>query len=228
MVSPPPPPPQRGITSTRPASQSDDDLGGRDALVDDVDGLLDLPDALADDDGLGRGDEGARRERRRQEVVVDGLADGVVLERGAEDGVHLDAGRRLGPAALRRRDALVALGRGEHLLQDALGRAADAVERAARRLALERFNKVVLDRGARVVEDLAGAEPLGVREVLGGGRGEDLVAGADEQLDGVAADGGGAAPDDHGLARGRPGRDRGQLELEVGVLEEAAGGGRQG
>jgi len=52
---------------------------------------------------------------------------------------------------------------------------------------------------AAVVEGLAGAEALDVVVVVRGGGGQDVVAGCGGELDGVAADAGGAAPDKHGL-----------------------------
>lgn len=51
-----------------------------------------------------------------------------------------------------------------------------------------------------IVEDLGCAEGFEVGGVLGRGGGQDVVAGGDGELDCVAADAAGAAPDQEGLA----------------------------
>jgi len=80
--------------------------------------------------------------------------------------------------------------------------------------------------GAAVVEGLAGAEALDVVVVVRGGGGQDVVAGCGGELDGVAADAGGAAPDKHGLTS-RLGMTGRQAQAEQVALEQAAGGSGQ-
>jgi hypothetical protein len=66
--------------------------------------------------------------------------------------------------------------------------------------ALECLDQVRYNSPALVVEDLAGTKFPDVVEVLGGGGGDDFVAGSDSELDCVAADACRAAPDEYGLA----------------------------
>lgn len=104
------------------------------------------------------------------------------------------------------------------------GRGGPAVAEGARApLAPEGGDEVLGDGRAGVVEDVGGAEALGQLEVARGCRGDDLVAGGGGELDGVAADGGGGAPDQEGLPV-RAGVVRGPLQVEVVAAEEALDG----
>lgn len=62
-----------------------DDLAGRDTGALDLKGVLDVLEAIADDQRFGGGGEAAFGERGGQEVPVDDVADLVGLQGGAED-----------------------------------------------------------------------------------------------------------------------------------------------
>lgn len=76
----------------------------------------------------------------------------------------------------------------------------DGIECASNCFALERVNQLIDDGLAVIVKDLAGSELLDVVKILGRGSGDDIIAGSDGELNGVAADACGPSPDEQSLA----------------------------
>lgn len=182
---------------------------------------------LARDQGLRRRHKRARVQRLGQKVLVDRLADRVVLDRGPKDGLHRHAVRGIREAAFGRRDELAPAASVHDIGADGPGGTADAVQGSGDGLAVEEFAQVVADGGVAVVVRRARAELLHVLEVFAGRGGDDFVAGRDGELDGIAAHARGAAPHEERLA-GRSPRGHGrELQVEEAVLEESRRGGRQ-
>ena len=239
------PPPRRPPTSCRKllTLQRDNHLLGRHALPLKVKPGLDVLEPLPDDLRIRRGDILAVSQSLREEILVNGLADFVVEERGAEDeivpyassfGLDPDVGQagevgnhdgeddesfrwRLRQGVRGHGDEFVAVALGEDV-QAVLGGAVTDGEGAGGRFAFEGADQVGDDGRAVVVEGLARAELFDVVEVLRGAGGDDFVAGRDGELDGVAADARGAAPDEQGLA-GRLWGGGWVLESQLVLLE---------
>ena len=182
---------------------------------------------LARDHGLRRRHKRARLQCPGQKVLVDRLADRVVLDRRREDGLHRHAVRGIREAAFDRRDELGPAGSAHDVGADGPGGTGDAVQGSGDGLAVEEFEQVVADGGVAVVVGRARAELLHVLEVFAGGGGDDVVAGRDGELDRVAAHARGAAPDEERLPGRFPRGHSGELQVKEAVLEECRGGGRQ-
>ena len=161
------------------------------------------------------------RQRPRQEILINHLPDLVIQQRGPEDeirpyaprlrldpyvrhagqvrrrhGQHDEVlGRRLRHGVCRHGDELVALFALGEDVEAVFGGAGANGEGAGGGFAVEGADQVGDDGGAVVVEGLAGAETFDVGEVFGRAGRYDFVAGGDGELDRVAADARGAAPD---------------------------------
>ena len=200
--------------------QRDNDLPGRHALPLNIKPRLDKFETLAHDLRLRRSNIRPLCQSAREEIHINRLADFVVEERGAEDETGPDAPRfRLDPNIRHARYAGGGEGQegeplrrplrhGERRHGDVLGafalvedveavfgRAGTDGEGTRGGFAFECVDDVFDDGFAVVVEGLAGAELFEQGEILRRACGDYFVAGCDGELDGVAADARGAAPD---------------------------------
>lgn len=204
--------------------QRNNNLLRADSLHQQIHTLLDFVQAGPDHHGFGGGDKLPARQGLGQIVLVHGLSDIVVLERGAEDGLHGHPLGGFGETSFCGGDELVVpFTLGDQARDGLPGRGADAVERSRAGAGPERRQEVLQDRGAVVVVHLGRTQGLDQAEIPGGRRGDDLVARRDGELDGVAPDAGSAAPDQQCLTRGLlGGRRRRVPQVEVRVLEQGA------
>ena len=182
---------------------------------------------LARDQGLRRRHKRARLQRLGQKVLVDRLADRVVLDRGPKHGFHRHAVRGIREAAFGSRDELAPARSVHDVDADAPGGTADAIQGSGDGLAVEELAQVLANGGVAVVVRRARAELLHVLEVFAGGGGDDFVAGRDGELDGVATHARGATPHEERLAGRFLRGDGGELQVEKTVLEESRRSGRQ-
>lgn len=214
--------------------------------------FLETLEALPDHMRRRRGDVLALGESSGQEVLVDGTADLVSHQVAAEYKLLVDAlppgldlrRRSVPPHEHPKRDepqrASGELAGHRHArlgdefptptraddVEARLQRAVADRNRAGGLAVAEGRDDVVDHRRAVVVEDARGAQPPEVVEVLGRRRGDHFVARGDAELDGIAADAGGTAPDEQSLPR-RRGRHARIGQGEEVLHEQAAGGSRQ-